>query len=95
MFNATACHVRTGAHYSFIYLFIHSYTTNFHQATFFSLDALDPNAYEAFKASRNLRDVVDKVLALGDDKNSKPGMKKKLSIRASVMTPISPMLVGL
>ncbi|XP_071109964.1 DNA ligase 3-like [Haliotis cracherodii] len=54
------------------------------------LDGLDPNAYEAFQASRNLKDVVERVQANAEE--SKPGMKKKLSIRASLMTPVLPML---
>ncbi len=57
------------------------------------LDALDPNAYEAFKASRNLRNVVDRVLDLKQNED-KPGLKKELSVRANLMTPIQPMLVG-
>ncbi len=58
-----------------------------------SLDALDPNAHEAFKANRNLRDVVDKVLKLREANKDQPGLKKSLSIKADVMTPVSPMLV--
>ncbi|XP_064610448.1 DNA ligase 3-like [Liolophura sinensis] len=54
------------------------------------LDGLDENAYAAFQASRNLRDVVDRVLA--NKNESKPGMSKKLSVRASLMTPVLPML---
>ncbi|XP_067659530.1 DNA ligase 3-like isoform X2 [Haliotis asinina] len=54
------------------------------------LDGLDPNAYEAFQASRNLKDVVERVQANAEE--SKPGMKKKLSVRASLMTPVLPML---
>ena len=59
----------------------------------FRLEALDPNAYEAFQASRNLRDVVDRVIAK-NDANSVPGMSKKLSVRANLMTPVLPMLVS-
>ncbi|CAL1532894.1 unnamed protein product, partial [Lymnaea stagnalis] len=58
------------------------------------LDGLDPNAYAAFQASRNLRDVIDRVThskEKGGDK-SKPGTSKKLSIRAALMTPVLPML---
>ena len=58
-----------------------------------SLEGLDSNAYEAFQASRNLRDVVDRVLELRKN-DGKPGMSKKLSVKASVMTPILPMLVS-
>lgn len=59
----------------------------------FSLEALDSNAYEAFKASKNLRDVVDRVEKSKDAVN-KGGLSKKLSIRASLMTPVQPMLVS-
>ncbi|XP_071841382.1 DNA ligase 3-like isoform X2 [Apostichopus japonicus] len=55
------------------------------------LEALDPHAYEAFQASRNLRDVVDRVLS-NRDANGVPGMNKKLSVRANLMTPVLPML---
>ncbi|KAL3861294.1 hypothetical protein ACJMK2_007333 [Sinanodonta woodiana] len=53
------------------------------------LDGLDANAYPAFQASRDLRDVVDRVL---ENKGSKLGLSKKLSVRASLMTPVLPML---
>ncbi|XP_071992327.1 DNA ligase 3 [Engystomops pustulosus] len=53
------------------------------------LDALDPNAYDAFKASRNLGDVVERVLR---NRQQGPGMKKALSVEASLMTPVQPML---
>ncbi|KAM3934337.1 DNA ligase 3 [Leptodactylus fuscus] len=53
------------------------------------LDALDPNAYDAFKASRNLGDVVERVLR---NRQQGPGMKKTLSVEASLMTPVQPML---
>ena len=62
-----------------------------------SLDALDPNAYAAFQASHDLRDVVDRVMGSGrggeGEGGGKPGMKKMLSIRATLMTPVKPMLV--
>ena len=74
--------------------------TNFRRCVMFfylvftcSLDALDPNAYQAFQASRNLRDVVDRVMDAKSD--GKPGMSKKLSVRATLMTPILPMLVSI
>nr|XP_032818001.1 DNA ligase 3 [Petromyzon marinus]XP_032818002.1 DNA ligase 3 [Petromyzon marinus]XP_032818003.1 DNA ligase 3 [Petromyzon marinus] len=51
------------------------------------LDGLDPNAYDAFKASRNLEDVVDRVL-----QNWQDGSRKALSVTASLMTPVQPML---
>ncbi|KAK3581407.1 hypothetical protein CHS0354_016266 [Potamilus streckersoni] len=53
------------------------------------LDGLDANAYAAFQASRDLRDVVDRVL---ENKSNKQGLSKKLSVRASLMTPVLPML---
>lgn len=61
-----------------------------------SLDGLDPNAYAAFQASRNLKDVVDRVQQNKQDaqENGKPGLAKKLSVKASLMTPVLPMLVS-
>lgn len=58
----------------------------------FRLDALDPNAYPAFQASRDLRDVVERVIE-NRESGDKSGLSKKLSIRASLMTPVLPMLV--
>ena len=64
--------------------------------SFFSLDALDPNAYSAFQVSHDLKDVVDRVLSRGQGEGggAKPGLSKSLSIRISLMTPVKPMLVG-
>ncbi|NWW80835.1 DNLI3 ligase, partial [Climacteris rufus] len=56
------------------------------------LDALDPNAYEAFKASRNLQDVVERVLQNQQVAEKAPGVKRTLSVQASLMTPVQPML---
>ncbi|XP_063002571.1 DNA ligase 3 isoform X2 [Elgaria multicarinata webbii] len=56
------------------------------------LDALDPNAYEAFKASRNLHDVVERVLRNQQESQKVPGLKRTLSVQASLMTPVQPML---
>ncbi|XP_033618788.1 DNA ligase 3 isoform X5 [Fukomys damarensis] len=56
------------------------------------LDALDPNAYEAFKASRNLQDVVERVLQNEQEVEKEPGQKRALSVQASLMTPVQPML---
>ncbi|KAJ7308998.1 hypothetical protein JRQ81_008282 [Phrynocephalus forsythii] len=56
------------------------------------LDALDPNAYEAFKASRNLRDVVERVLRNQHESQKVPGLKRTLSVQAALMTPVQPML---
>ncbi|MEE6469721.1 hypothetical protein FKM82_008738 [Ascaphus truei] len=53
------------------------------------LDALDPNAYDAFKASRNLGDVIERILR---NEQQAPGMKRTLSVQASLMTPVQPML---
>ena len=63
----------------------------------FSLDALDPDAYAAFQASNNLADVVQRCLKKKQTKpvGALPGMSKKLSIRATLMTPVKPMLVGI
>jgi len=47
------------------------------------LDALDPNAHEAFKASRDLKDVIERISNKGE---------KPLEVRASLMTPVAPML---
>ena len=59
-----------------------------------SLDAIDPNAYEAFQASNNLTDVVQRCLQKKESNAGVlPGMSKKLSIKASLMTPVKPMLV--
>ncbi|KAK1158406.1 DNA ligase 3-like isoform X1 [Acipenser oxyrinchus oxyrinchus] len=56
------------------------------------LDAVDPNAYDAFKASRNLGDVVDRVLRNQHEAASNSGPRKTLSVEASLMTPVQPML---
>ncbi|CAM4576558.1 unnamed protein product [Lepidochelys kempii] len=56
------------------------------------LDALDPNAYEAFKASRNLQNVVERVLRNQQEADKLPGLKRTLSVQASLMTPVQPML---
>ena len=57
------------------------------------LDGVDENAYDAFQASRDLKDVVDRVMKLRTESGGKPGMSKKLSVRANLMTPVLPMLV--
>ena len=51
------------------------------------LDALDPNAHEAFKASKDLKDVIERVMEI-----RKSGGTKSLEVRASIMTPVAPML---
>ncbi|XP_023373287.1 DNA ligase 3 isoform X2 [Otolemur garnettii] len=58
------------------------------------LDALDPNAYEAFKASRNLQDVVERILRNEQEVEKEPGQRRALSVQASLMTPVQPMLVA-
>uniref|UniRef100_A0A8C5HQQ7 DNA ligase n=1 Tax=Gouania willdenowi TaxID=441366 RepID=A0A8C5HQQ7_GOUWI len=56
------------------------------------LDALDPNAYDAFKASRNLGDVVERVLRNQQEASNGSGQRKLLTVEASLMTPVQPML---
>ncbi|CAL8268355.1 unnamed protein product [Merluccius merluccius] len=56
------------------------------------LDAVDPNAYDAFKASRNLGDVIERVLRNQQDASSGAGPRKLLTVEASLMTPVQPML---
>ncbi|XP_017554940.1 DNA ligase 3 isoform X2 [Pygocentrus nattereri] len=56
------------------------------------LDALDPNAYDAFKASRNLGDVIDRVLRNQQEASNGTGPRKFLSVEATLMTPVQPML---
>ncbi|XP_077970658.1 DNA ligase 3-like isoform X2 [Styela clava] len=50
------------------------------------LEALDPNAHEAFKASRDLEDVIKRTL------EQKKSGGSGLEVRASLMTPVAPML---
>eukprot|EP00794_Sanderia_malayensis_P006365 gene6365-7097_t len=54
------------------------------------LDALDVNAYAAYQACSNLKDVIAKLTKRSDVVVS--GLKKTLSIKASLMTPVKPML---
>ncbi|XP_034033646.1 DNA ligase 3 [Thalassophryne amazonica] len=56
------------------------------------LDAVDPNAYDAFKASRNLGDVIERVLRNHQEASDGSGPRKLLTIEASLMTPVQPML---
>eukprot|EP00047_Mylnosiga_fluctuans_P000484 m.193885 g.193885 ORF g.193885 m.193885 type:complete len:369 (-) comp10070_c0_seq19:1749-2855(-) len=51
------------------------------------LSALDAHAYEAFQASNDLYDVVSRVRV-----KQATGDTKKLSVRATLMTPVRPML---
>ncbi|KAM8834865.1 DNA ligase 3 [Synchiropus picturatus] len=56
------------------------------------LDAVDLNAYDAFKASRNLGDVIERVLRNQQESSNGSGPRKLLTIEASLMTPVQPML---
>ncbi|XP_053187883.1 DNA ligase 3 [Scomber japonicus] len=56
------------------------------------LDAVDPNAYDAFKASRSLGDVIERVLKNQQEASNGSGPRKLLTIEASLMTPVQPML---
>ncbi|XP_076606103.1 DNA ligase 3 [Chaetodon auriga] len=56
------------------------------------LDAVDPNAYDAFKASRNLGDVIYRVLRNQEEASNGSGPRKLLTVEASLMTPVQPML---
>ncbi|GBL73513.1 DNA ligase 3 [Araneus ventricosus] len=52
------------------------------------LEAIHPSAYEAFQASRDLKDIVKRCSKLG-----KKGIsQKQLSVKANLMTPVLPML---
>lgn len=55
------------------------------------MDGLDPKAYEAFQASRDLKDVVTRVLEIQKG-HHEPGLKRSLTVRANLLTPILPML---
>ncbi|CAO2644533.1 DNA ligase 3 [Lemmus lemmus] len=46
----------------------------------------------AFKASRNLQDVVERVLHNEQEVEKDPGRRRALSVQASLMTPVQPML---
>ena len=59
-----------------------------------SLDAVDPNAYDAFKASRNLGDVIERVLRNQQEASNGSGPRKLLTVEALLMTPVQPMLVS-
>ena len=57
------------------------------------LDAITTNAYEAFKVSRDLNDVINRSVALlKTNESSKPGLKKDLSIKITLMKAVKPML---
>jgi DNA ligase 3 len=55
------------------------------------LDAVAPNAYQAFQTSRNLKDVIDRCINLQSEnennkKTGKPTLNKVLSIHINVMS---------
>lgn len=52
------------------------------------LDAIAPNAYQAFQVSRDLKDVITRAANI----DSKPGLNKKLSVKVHLLTPFKPML---
>lgn len=57
------------------------------------LDAITPNAYNAFKVSRDLEDVIKRSIKLLKTSDGKPTLlKKDLSIKINLMTPVKPML---
>ena len=56
----------------------------------YRLDALDAKAYEAFQASHNLSDVIDRVMKLKERDSNAP---VNLDVAAVLMTPVKPMLV--
>ena len=56
----------------------------------YSLDALDSNAYAAYQASSDLKVVIEKWIS--GNTSSITGLKTTLSIRATLMTPVKPML---
>jgi hypothetical protein len=59
----------------------------------FSLEAVHPDAYQAFQTSRDLDAVLSKAAVKTEDGNSSPTKKTALKITASLMTPVLPMLV--
>jgi len=58
-----------------------------------SLEAVHPDAYQAFQTSRDLDTVLSKAVSSNDGGRSSPTKKAALTITASVMTPVLPMLV--
>jgi hypothetical protein len=58
-----------------------------------SLEAVHPDAYQAFQTSRDLDTVLSKAVSSTDEGCSSPTKKAALTITASVMTPVLPMLV--
>ena len=58
-----------------------------------SLEAVHPDAYQAFQTSRDLDTVLSKAVSSTDEGCSSPTKKGALTITASLMTPVLPMLV--
>jgi len=58
-----------------------------------SLEAVHPDAYQAFQTSRDLDAVLSKAVSSTDEGCSSPTKKAALTITASLMTPVLPMLV--
>ncbi|XP_042897129.1 DNA ligase 3 [Parasteatoda tepidariorum] len=52
------------------------------------LESIHPDAYAAFQASRNLKDIINRSVK----QNSGTGSQKDLVIQSSLMTPVLPML---
>lgn len=64
----------------------------------FRLNAIHPDAYQAFQTSRDLKSVVCKLGLRQDSKDSNSdtedeGDKPKTNISLNLMTPVLPMLV--
>ena len=51
------------------------------------MSALGPNTYAAFQASNDLKDVVQRSM-------EREKLDRQLSVKASLMTPVKPMLVS-
>nr|CAD7197816.1 unnamed protein product [Timema douglasi] len=56
------------------------------------LEAVHPDAYQAFQTSRDLEAVLSRAMTKTEAGVSSPSKKKTLTIRASLMTPVLPML---
>nr|CAD7567649.1 unnamed protein product [Timema californicum] len=56
------------------------------------LGAVHPDAYQAFQTSRDLEAVLSRAATKTEAGVSSPSKKKTLTIRASLMTPVLPML---
>ena len=58
-----------------------------------SLEAVHPDAYQAFQTSRDLDAVLSKAVGSTEKGCSSPTKKTAFTITASLMTPVLPMLV--